>query len=66
MFGNDPAPTPTPPAPVAPPPSPAYQANGGNARAPGTAIPKPYGGTLLTSPEGDTSASTAKKSLLGQ
>lgn len=65
MFGND-APTPVPPAPVAAPASPAYQANGGNSRAPGTAAPKPYGGTLLTSPSGDDSAQTAKKSLLGQ
>ena len=66
MFGGNDAPTPTPPAPVLAPPSPAFQANGGLARAPGTAAPKPYGGTLLTSPSGDDSASTAKKSLLGQ
>lgn len=64
MLGGPSAPP--PPAPVAPPPSPAFQANGGNARAPGTAAPKPYGGTLLTSPSGDDSAPVAKKSLLGQ
>jgi hypothetical protein len=66
MFGG-PAPTPAPPPLPDPLPSSPTYASGTNKPAGNSGNVGSYGGTIMTSPQGDlVPSNTSKKSLLGQ